>query len=414
MRKLSKFFKRSPKLHSDDWVSKIPLGSEAIGNGNVEETEEKSCLPLSVQQEEKNLSTKPEPLSRQNSGIATAVQERLAKEVIRKLRLAIDAEGKEDRDIVCSEVFADITGGLNAAARESTGDIYKRWYEVLAPYFCKTHEASEVVLMLCRQLWGQPFTAPIYSLLLHQWLLVHPEAGGLDQRLKHLNILVSGARQVFLGDIETSREAFRPLYVFIAEQVVLARPCTRLEAIPAAARESLVSLTAAFYPYYYPATHLALAIESFPGPGDSFVGPGGGADFAIDRIVDLLGKEVRAEAAVLQYLDALGEIKRNSQVPNFISSALRTATRVRLQGELYALTQAGGPRYASRRINKVAFRTLDLLFPHGRRTRRLVNLAFRFLHPQEWPWVWYDTCRAVVHAAFAWVQGVINGIRGFF
>jgi hypothetical protein len=41
----------------------------------------------------------------------------LSKEVIRKLRLATDAEEKEDRDIVCGEVFADITGQLNAAAR---------------------------------------------------------------------------------------------------------------------------------------------------------------------------------------------------------------------------------------------------------------------------------------------------------
>lgn len=46
---------------------------------------------------------------------------------------------------------------------------------------------------MCRRLWGQPFTGPIYALLLHQWLLVHRDAGGADQRLKHLNVLVSGA-----------------------------------------------------------------------------------------------------------------------------------------------------------------------------------------------------------------------------
>ena len=39
---------------------------------------------------------------------------------------------------------------------------------------------------------GQPFTAPTYALLLHQWLLVHSEAGGAEQRLKHLNVLFSG------------------------------------------------------------------------------------------------------------------------------------------------------------------------------------------------------------------------------
>jgi hypothetical protein len=59
----------------------------------------------------------PTVLARSSSGVAAAVQERLAKEVLRKLHLATDAEEKEDRDIVCSEVFADITGQLNRAAR---------------------------------------------------------------------------------------------------------------------------------------------------------------------------------------------------------------------------------------------------------------------------------------------------------
>ncbi len=39
---------------------------------------------------------------------------------------------------------------------------------------------------------------------------------------------------------------------------------------------------------------------------------------------------------------------------------------VPLQGELYLLTQPGGPRYAARRVNKLAFETLDDLFPAGR------------------------------------------------
>lgn len=37
------------------------------------------------------------------------------------------------------------------------------------------------------------------------------------------------------------------------------------------------------------------------------------------------------------------------------------------QGELYLLTQPGGPRYAPRRVNKLAGEVLDALFPAGRR-----------------------------------------------
>lgn len=54
---------------------------------------------------------------RRASGGFRAVQTRLAEEVLRKLSLAARADGKEDRDIICSEVFADITGDLNAAAQ---------------------------------------------------------------------------------------------------------------------------------------------------------------------------------------------------------------------------------------------------------------------------------------------------------
>lgn len=347
----------------------------------------------------------PEPaLQRQTSGVAAAVQERLAQEVLRKLTLATDAEEKEDRDIVCSEVFADITGELNAAARESTGAIYCRWYEVLAPYFCRTPDASEALLAVCRQLWGQPFTAPIFALLLHQWLLVHPEAGGADQRLKHLNILVSGARQLFIGDVETGVAAFKPLYTFIAEQVVLAQRGRRLEELPAPGRESIAALAAAFLPYYLTPQDLVMAMSSFPPPAapqtpDADPVAGEGADFLLDRIVDVMSKEVRSEAAVVRYLKALMALKGSPYL-----GTLRTSMRIRLQGEIYALTQPGGPRYASRAVNKLAFKALDTLFPHGRRTRRLVNLAFRFLHPQEWPWVWWDTWGAVLRAVAGWMQ----------
>ena len=334
------------------------------------------------------------------------IQERLFKEVLRKLQLATDAEEKEDRDIVCSELFADITGELNAAARESTGAIYQRWYEVLAPYFCRNTPASEHVLRLCRHLWGQPYTAPIFALLLHQWMFVHPDAGGEDQRLKHLNILISGARQLFLGDAETGNTAFASLYSFIAEQTVLAPPPrTRLDAMPPPAREGVMGVAAAFAPYYLPAPDLVRALAEFPPPELPPLTTG--ADFLIDRIVDILAKEIRAEDAVVRYLKALTALQDSGPL-----KTIRTSTRVRLQGEVYSLTQQGGPRYVSREVNRVAFTALDALFPHGRRTRRVINVAFRFLHPQEWPWVWWDTYGAVLRAGYSWVVAAVRTLAG--
>ncbi|GAB4815145.1 hypothetical protein N2152v2_002191 [Parachlorella kessleri] len=345
------------------------------------------------------------------NGIArkgTAIQERLAREVLRKLRLAADeAEEKEDRDIICSEVFADITGDLNSAAKG------------------RTWEASEALLAVCRRLWGQPFTTPIYALLLHQWLLIHKDAGGSDQRLKHLNVLVSGARQLFIGDVETSNTAFQPLYTFVAEQVVLAPDKSRLRALPSPGREAIMGLVASFLPYYGTTQELLLALSNFPAPSPSppggpggvvarqpaltgqappaAAGPGGGvpgegADFLISRIVDTISKEVRSEEGLVKYLRAVMALRGS---PYF--AAVPTATRVRLQGEIYSLTQSGGPRYAPRSVNKLAFKALDSLFPHGKRTRRLINLGFRFLHPQDWPWFLWDMLLLAVRALWLWV-----------
>lgn len=53
-------------------------------------------------------------------------------------------------------------------------------------------QAGETVLYYCKRLWGQPWIAPILALLLHQWLLLRPEAGGTEQRQKHINVLVLG------------------------------------------------------------------------------------------------------------------------------------------------------------------------------------------------------------------------------
>lgn len=50
---------------------------------------------------------------------------------------ATEAESKDDREIVCEEVFVDVTGRLDAAARArlgvATGDAC--FYQVLAPYY---------------------------------------------------------------------------------------------------------------------------------------------------------------------------------------------------------------------------------------------------------------------------------------
>ena len=51
---------------------------------------------------------------------------------------------------------------------------------------------ADALLYTFRQLWGLSIISPVYTLLLHQWLLLNKDAGGADQRQKHVSVVISG------------------------------------------------------------------------------------------------------------------------------------------------------------------------------------------------------------------------------
>jgi hypothetical protein len=60
--------------------------------------------------------------------------------------------------------------------------------------------AAESLLWVTRQLWSQPYVAPVYALLLHKWLLNSVATIG-SQGPKLLNVLVTGIKVLFLLDV---------------------------------------------------------------------------------------------------------------------------------------------------------------------------------------------------------------------
>lgn len=74
-----------------------------------------------------------------------------------------------------------------------TGQLFDDVPTINACLVVQKHDLAEALLYVCRRLWGQPHVAPIYAMLLYQWLLLHRDAGGAEQRLKHLKVMVSGA-----------------------------------------------------------------------------------------------------------------------------------------------------------------------------------------------------------------------------
>lgn len=337
--------------------------------------------------------------------------EKLAREVLRKLRLTVEAEEKEDREIICSEVFSDITCPLSAHAKEELGakDAHL-FFEVLAAYFQKKHDSAEALLYVCRRLWGQPHVAPIYAMLLHQWLLLNKDAGGAEQRLKHLKVMISGMRQMFWGDVEAGTMHMKPMHGFMVERVVFAADRRRLDGLPQQARSGVLSVVAAYLPYYTSEPEgLQAALESFPSPSHT-LSEGGhrngeAADYVVSEVTETL-RHVSGERGLLRYLGALQQSRGS---PHF--TAIRPVTRLMLESELYQLTAVGGPRYLPRTVNSAAFAALDVLFPRGQWSRRLISWVARFIHPTEWPWVAKDaaasaagTAHWTAHAStrFAW------------
>lgn len=165
-------------------------------------------------------------------------------------------------------------------------------------------DAAEGLLYVCRKLLSQPYVAPVYAMLLYEWLLANKDAGGAEQRQKHVNLLVAGtacvtylpdssceslsgvmgsvskcnccgtweqeglfmipmmaaktlrvrpgARQLFWSDVHSSLVHFQPLYCFMANEVALSSDRRRLDTLPPQPRAKLLSVVAAFLPYYLP------------------------------------------------------------------------------------------------------------------------------------------------------------------
>lgn len=125
---------------------------------------------------------------------------------------------------------------------------------------------------------------------------------------------------------------------------------------------------------------------------------GEGTDFVLTEVTDTLRK-MKSQSSLNAYLEVLLSLK-----PSPYLATARKVTRLRLQAELYSLTSSGGPRYLSRDVNQAAFNALDSLFPYGRRSRRLVNIAFKFLHPTEGWWVIRNAFWSGIAAFKGWVD----------
>eukprot|EP00873_Tetraselmis_striata_P002314 jgi/Tetstr1/422578/TSEL_013386.t1 len=241
-----------------------------------------------------------------------SVQKALHLEVTRKLKLAAVTEGKEGREIICSEIFADVTGELDKRAKaclKTPEHLY--FYEILSLFYCNYQSEADLFVQLSCSLWGQPYVAPVFALLLHKRLLLTEEAETASDQLKHVNVLVQGARYLFWGDLHANCYHFAPMYKFLLAVIAMDADNKCLQRQPMEAREPLVSLVATFMPYYSSLEVILESMSTLPSP--TSLRPGGGANKLIESVVASL-KSIQSETALLSYLAFLNALKGNSIV----------------------------------------------------------------------------------------------------
>ena len=284
------------------------------------------------------------------------------------------------------------------------------YYQVLATHLASAPTLADALLGVLRKLWGNAYGPPLYALLLHRWLLACPRAGLPAHRQKHVHVLVVGAQQLFWADVHSGATRFAPLYRFLW-RAVADTPAAPGGALPLQSRAGMLTVLAAFLPYYGGAAGFADGLTRMPAPRTLAPPPrgaphAGGADLVLREAADMLSL-LKSETALLTCLTSM----RGAAGARALAAA-PAAARLRLQSSLYALTVPGGPRYLPQSVRSAAFDTLDALFPRGALLRRGVALAARvWARSAAWPRVAADAAAAALDAGAAVAGWAARSLR---
>ncbi|GBG88166.1 hypothetical protein CBR_g46654 [Chara braunii] len=339
----------------------------------------------------------------------------LVEEVKRKMEMAIDEP--TDRRAILQDLFTDVALDVDDRAKahlfaefnDIGSDFFSSskgplcFYEILAEHFVCCPEDAEDVLPLFLQLWSQYFTCMIFALLMHQWLYDDSTKLGEDIMLRYSKGLINGADHVFWIDVQSNMKRFSRLYTYILNEIVLSSE--GMIKVPVKARKDLVLLVSRFYFFYEGGENLHAVLNHL-----SRLLPSGecaAADTFVNELTNQLQK-IKVEPVLLEYISCAKNLK---------GLDLWTSTSIRLQAALYAMTSPGGPHFPPRSVRHAAFRTLDCLYPVGRRFRHLISLGFRLLHPYYWPSsFWHFLVTKVNHVCDGvneWIRWVCRDLFGW-
>lgn len=334
----------------------------------------------------------------------------LTLQVQRQLQKAVD--NPSQRSDILLQLFTDVAlevddraqellYGSVANARNDTSKPRVCFYEVIAERYAQVPDNGKAVLPLFLQLWSQSFASQIFALLFHQWLFEGP-AEQDSGFLRYSTAFVEGATNIFWIDVQSDTRRFFSLYHYTLEEVALKSQCLRK--LPYKAQKELALMVSRFFFFYEPGESLGDLLHNC----DAFTScsMGAPADVFVTELTDQLQK-IKVEPVLIHYLLSAKSLK---------GLELRASTSTRLKSALYSFTAPGGPMYPTREVRRVAWNTLDCLFPVGRNSRHLISFFFRLLHPYYWPasfWnflltlfaAMYNRVFCVLHYVWVWIVG---------
>lgn len=322
--------------------------------------------------------------------MSSSIEHQLHQELLRKLGLALKVDTIEDRNIICAEVFNDITGDIDYQAQDAlNAGSASIFFEVLSRFYEQKWDAAEALLFICRQLWGQPYIVPVYALLLHRWLLLGNRAAGSQERDKYVNVLIAGAKQLFDLDVSKATARFQAMYDSLLSVISEAdspnRATKSAPRLASSSRDTLIRLVAAYTPYYADPPKVKACLFGLPALSTQRADASTLHDYIVTETTAML-HGIPSVGGLLRYLAGLDPLLRCS---TDWRATVGTVPLLRLQGTLYSLTVPGGPRYYPIEVRRKGVQALNHAFPTGSQSRGMVRLLFRLMHPSDWPMLIY-------------------------
>jgi len=230
----------------------------------------------------------------------------------------------------------------------------------------------------------------IYALLFYFWIF-EPDMA----EVKNLNVFVSGAEALFADDLSHTRFVYRPIYQSVRR--VLSKGGKRWNGALKAVLMDLWSLHCRYTLFYEKKTETVLFVQHhFYLEQRLAASREEGRRVVVMRMAELGNVEMN-DAFVRIVINHLATVKREEVLIRYLTwmglifsqVQLSDKTALFLQSELYARSKPGNPYYYPDDARRAAAASLAVLYPRGRKVRRLVALLFRLLQP-------YYSLRAVI------------------